>query len=100
MYLAVVHKLCETRAIVMPKEELEELALAWALGQDGNSSQSLSGRTARQFADHVASVQSLAEKNGVEAGNYLASSGNVNAAAVPANSQWASSSEGAASIQR
>lgn len=100
MYLAVVHKLCESRAIVMPENELEELALTWALGQDGNSSQSLSGRTARQFADHVASVQSLAVKNGVEVGTYLASSGNLAAGAIPANSLWASSAEGAAKNQR
>lgn len=100
MYLSVVHKLCESRAIIMPTQQLEELALTWALGQDGNSSQSLSGRTARQFADHVESVQSLAAKNGVEATNYLASSGNAGAGAVPANSMWASSSEGAAKQQR
>lgn len=97
-YLSVVHKLCEDRGIVMAKDEVDELALAWALGQDGNSSNSLSGRTARQFTDHVCSAQALSAITGEEA-EYLASKGNSNATSVAANSMWASSAEGAAHIQ-
>lgn len=99
-YLQIVFALCDAKGIVMAKEELSELALAWALGQDGNASNSLSGRTARQFADHVSSVQALASLKGVEPGDYLASSGKKGVSAVPANSMWASGSEGAAFIQR
>jgi uncharacterized protein len=95
-YLNIARKLCEARSVVMVPAELDELALAWALGQDGNSSMSLSGRTARQFADHVSSVQALAELKGEEPGEYLASSNSRNSSAVPANSLWASSGEGAA----
>lgn len=78
----------------MPEDELDDLALTWALGQDGNSN-SLSGRTARQFVDHVASSQAL---NGLGVTDYLVSAGNQNVSAVPANSLWAS--ENAYHIQR
>lgn len=80
---------------MLPEEELNEIALKWALGQDGNSN-SLSGRTARQFVDHVSSTQAL---NGMGVGEeYLILTGNENASAIPANSLWAT--ENAYHIQR
>jgi predicted AAA+ superfamily ATPase len=85
-YLRIVHALAEERNIVMGETEMDDLALKWALGQDGNAN-SLSGRTARQFVDYVASAQAL---YGGGAEDLLKWSGNKNATAIPANSRWTS----------
>lgn len=64
-------------------ESLDTAALTWALGQDGNSN-GMSGRTARQFVEYVAAERALYG----DAAEMSGSAGNVNAGAVPANSEW------------
>jgi predicted AAA+ superfamily ATPase len=85
-YLRIVHALAEERNIVMGETEMDDFALQWALGHDGNAN-SLSGRTARQFVDYVASAQAL---YGAGAEDMLKWSGNKNINAIPANSLWTS----------
>jgi uncharacterized protein len=86
-YLKIVRALADERGIVMEEQLLDELALVWALGQDG-AGNSLSGRTARQFADHVSSVQAL-KGTSIGPADIFPSTGNRNAMNVPANSDWA-----------
>lgn len=64
-------------------DALDAAALTWALGQDGNSN-GMSGRTARQFVEYVAAERALYG----DAAEMSGSAGNVNAGAVPANSEW------------
>lgn len=47
-YLSIVHELAARRGLDIEEGELRRLALRWALFQNGTS-----GRTARQFVDHL-----------------------------------------------
>lgn len=47
-YLAIVEELAAQRGISLPKEELHQLAVRWEMRHNGRS-----GRTARQFIDHL-----------------------------------------------
>jgi uncharacterized protein len=86
-YRSIVNALALDKGIVMEPEVLYELALVWALGQDG-AGNSMSGRTARQFVDHVSSVQAL-KGTSIGPADIFPSTGNINAMSIPANSDWA-----------
>ena len=85
-YLKIVKHLANQAGIVMDPQRLDAAAIQWALGNDGNS-HGISGRTARQFIDFVHSEQRLRGTDDPLA-DYMISSGNKNAGAVPANLDW------------
>ncbi|MBI4498836.1 MAG: ATP-binding protein [Chloroflexi bacterium] len=47
-FLAIVESLAQKRGLAVPREEVRRRAIAWAQWQNGRS-----GRTARQFIDHL-----------------------------------------------
>jgi uncharacterized protein len=57
-YLQIVHHLAERSQINVPKDEITHQALQWAVRQNVRS-----GRTARQFIDHLRGQQALTRKN-------------------------------------
>ncbi|NJM74623.1 MAG: ATP-binding protein [Acaryochloridaceae cyanobacterium RU_4_10] len=57
-YLQIVHHLAERSQINVRKDELTHQALQWAVRQNVRS-----GRTARQFIDHLRGQQALTRKN-------------------------------------
>lgn len=84
-FRAIVRSLAAAAGLLASVDDaaLDAAALTWALGQDGNSN-GLSGRTARQFVEYVAAERALYGDDAEMTG----SAGNVNAGAVPANSEW------------
>lgn len=84
-YRAIVRALGVAAGVLAsPADDaLDAAALTWALGQDGNSN-GMSGRTARQFIEYVAAERALYGEGAEMSG----SAGNINAGAVPANSEW------------
>lgn len=57
LYLKIVRGLAEKRGLAIEEEELQRRALLWEVRHNGRS-----GRTARQFVDHLTGEYSLASK--------------------------------------
>ncbi len=57
-YLSIVRGLAERRGLTVSPARLEAEALVWAARQNG-----LSGRTARQFIDHLSAEEALAARD-------------------------------------